>query len=145
MCPFMASNCSSMCYQRFTNSFLISAASLGTFFLSNFFYFFFHKELFRLQVTLEFQGVELDTCFPWNSMSLCCRKFPPHSAPRKRIDRFILNDRFAFRRCVPRSWLAMTTVRTTHVNKVIGRDSILGVHPLPLLQGYTTKPLFHVP
>jgi hypothetical protein len=61
MCPLMAFNCSSMRYQRFADLFLISAASLGTFFLSIFF--FFHKELFRLQATLEFRGVELDTCF----------------------------------------------------------------------------------
>ena len=51
------------------------------------FYLFFNKGLFRLQATLEAWDVELDACFPWNSMSLCRRKFPLHSTPCKRIDR----------------------------------------------------------
>jgi hypothetical protein len=42
------------------------------------FYFFFHKELFELQATLEFRGVKLDSYFIWKSMSLCRRKFPPN-------------------------------------------------------------------
>ena len=103
------------------------------------------KELFGLQATLEFRDVELDACFPRNSMSLYHRKFPPHFAPHKRIDRFTLNDKLIFCPCIPWSWLMMMIVRTTHVGKVIGRDSMLGTHPLPLLHDYTTKPLLHEP
>ena len=93
---------------------------------------------------LKFWDVELESYFPLNSMSLHRRI--PHLcfAPYERIDNFTLNNKLTFRLRTLWPWLTMTTIWTTHVDKVISRDLVLGAHSLPSLHGYTSKSLLHV-